>query len=79
MSNIINLIESNPEILSGKPVIKGTRISVAHILQCIASGMLVEDILRGYPHLTRKGVLAAISYAAKELQGEEVYPVMTVK
>ncbi|MEW6558148.1 MAG: DUF433 domain-containing protein [Elusimicrobiota bacterium] len=79
MANTINLIESKPEILSGKPVIKGTRVSVAFILQCIASGMSVEDILKGHPHLTRKGVLSAIEYAAKELQGDEVYPVITVK
>lgn len=79
MVNKVGLIECNPEILCGKPVIKGTRISVAHILQCLASGMTVEEILKGYPHLTHEGVMAAIEYAAKELQGEEVYTVETIK
>lgn len=49
-----SLIVCNPKILNSKPVIKGTRISVALILQNIASGMSKEDILRGYPTLTKK-------------------------
>ena len=79
MNNNMNLIECNPEILSGKPVIKGTRISVAFILQCLASGMTVKDILKGYSHLTQEGVMAAIEYASRELQGEENYPIETAK
>ncbi len=67
-----NLIVTDPEILSGKPIIKGTRISVALILQCIASGMTKEDILRGYPTLTLEGLEAALDFAARQFQGEEV-------
>lgn len=66
------LIVSDPGILNGKPIVKGTRISVALILQCIASGMTKEDILRGYPTLTREGLEAALDYAARQFQGEEV-------
>jgi uncharacterized protein (DUF433 family) len=66
------LIISDPEILNGKPIVKGTRISVALILQCIASGMTKEDILRGYPTLTREGLEAALDFAARQFQGEEV-------
>jgi uncharacterized protein (DUF433 family) len=66
------LITSDPEILNGKPIVKGTRISVALILQCIASGMTREDILRGYPTLTREGLEAALDFAARQFQGEEV-------
>jgi uncharacterized protein (DUF433 family) len=66
------LIISDPEILNGKPIVKGTRISVALILQCIASGMIKEDILRGYPTLTREGLDAALDFAARQFQGEEV-------
>jgi len=44
-----NLIVTDPEILNGKPIVKGTRISVAPILQCIASGMTKEEILGGHP------------------------------
>lgn len=54
------LIECNPKVLSGKPVIKGTRLSVAYVLQCIASGMTIDDILRGHPHLTQEGIMAAL-------------------
>jgi len=66
------LIISDPEILSGKPIVKGTRISVALILQCVASGMTKEDILRGYPTLTREGLEAALDFAVRQFQGEEV-------
>jgi uncharacterized protein (DUF433 family) len=66
------LIISDPEILNGKPIVKGTRISVALILQCIASGMTKEDILRGYPTLTQEGLEAALDFAARQFQGEEV-------
>lgn len=67
-------IVSNPKVLGGKPVVRGTRISVSFILQCLASGMTVDDILRGYPHLTREGVLAAIDYAARAMENERVLP-----
>lgn len=66
------LIICDPEILSGKPVVKGTRISVALILQCLASGMTREEILRGYPTLTEEGLHSALDYAARQFQGEEV-------
>jgi len=67
-----NLIICDPEILNGKPVIKGTRISVALILQCLASGMTRDDIVRGYPTVTRDGIDAALDFAARQFQGEEV-------
>ena len=66
------LIVYDPDILNGKPIVKGTRISVALILQCIASGMTKEDILRGYPTLTPEGLEAALDFAARQFQGEEV-------
>jgi uncharacterized protein (DUF433 family) len=67
-----SLIICDPEILNGKPIIKGTRISVALILQCLASGMTREDILRGYPTVTKEGIDAALGFAARQFQGEEV-------
>lgn len=66
-----DLIVCNPSILNGKPVVKGTRISVALILQCIASGMSTDDILLGYPTLNREGLEAALDFAARQFQGEE--------
>jgi len=67
-----DLIVCDPKILNGKPIIKGTRISVALILQNIASGMTREEILRGYPTLTKEGLDAALDFAARQFQGEEV-------
>ncbi len=66
------LIVCDPEILNGKPIVKGTRISVALIIQCIASGMTKEDILRGYPTLTQEGLEAALDFAARQFEGEEI-------
>ena len=60
-----NRIEVNPDVLVGKPVIKGTRISVELILDRLADGWSMEDILASYPHLTREDVLAAIAFAAE--------------
>lgn len=65
-------IVCDPRILNGKPIVKGTRVSVALILQNIASGMTVEDILHGYPTLTKEGLDAALDFAARQFQGEEV-------
>lgn len=56
-------IISDSKILGGKPVIIGTRISVELILDRIASGMSVKEILKDYPHLTTGQIQAAISYA----------------
>ena len=67
-------IISNPRILSGKPVIAGTRISVELILDRVASGMSVKDILKDYPHLTTKQIQAAISYARSLVIKKSPYP-----
>lgn len=67
-----NRIVVNPGVLSGKPVIRGTRISVEFILQLLASGMDTERILHEYPHLKKLDILAAIEYAAKALKHEEI-------
>ena len=53
-------ITYNPEILGGKPIIKGTRISVEFVLELLASGMTVDEILEEYPKLTRKDILAVL-------------------
>jgi len=75
MVKINEYIIADSKILGGKPVIKGTRISVAFILQLLASGMSVEDILKGYPHLTREAILAAIDYAADTIEHERIVEV----
>ncbi len=62
-----NLIQSDPAIMMGKPVIAGTRITVELILEKLAAGEAVEQILEAHPRLTRESVLAALEYAARNL------------
>ena len=57
-------IEINPDIMFGKPVIKGTRITVEQILRKLAGGMTVEEIVTDHPHLKREDILAAQEFAA---------------
>ncbi len=65
-------IVSNPGILGGKPVIRGTRISVEVILELFASGASYQDILAAYPHLTAEDIKAALRYASHFLKNEVV-------
>jgi uncharacterized protein (DUF433 family) len=69
-----NLIESNPDVMMGKPVIKGTRITVELILEKLAAGEAIEQILESHPRLTREGVLAALDFAAKAIRADIIYP-----
>jgi len=66
------------EVLSGKPIIDGTRISVEFVLELLSSGMSIDDILKEYPHLSREDVLTALKYATNVLQNEEVYNIIKV-
>ena len=68
------MIIADPKIMVGKPVIKGTRITVEHILEEMAAGMTIEDILREYPHLTREGVQGALRFAAESVSYDKAYP-----
>jgi uncharacterized protein (DUF433 family) len=68
------LIQSDPSIMMGKPVIKGTRITVELILEKLAAGETVEQILDAHPRLTKEAVLAALDFAAKVLKADVVYP-----
>ena len=63
-------IVSNPDILVGKPSVKGTRISVELILGWLANGWSHEMILDSYPHLVRDDILAALAFAAEMLREE---------
>ena len=59
-------IEINPEIRFGKPVIKGTRITVYDVLQWLASGMGHNEIIEDFPQLSEKQILACLAYAANK-------------
>ncbi len=67
-------IESNPQVMMGKPVIKGTRITVESILEKLAAGQQIEQILEAHPRLTRASVLAAIDFGARALRADVIYP-----
>ena len=64
-------ITMDPEVLSGKPVIKGTRIPVYLIIELLANGMTEKEILKQYPTLKKQDIKAALVYASKCLENEE--------
>ena len=68
------MIVSDPNIMMGKPVVVGTRITVELILDKLAAGETVEQILEAHPRLTHEGIQAAIAFAADVLKGDVVYP-----
>ena len=63
-------IAANPKILGGKPIIKGTRISVEHVLSLLASNVTEEEILEDYTHITREDIQACLRYAAYSMKNE---------
>ncbi len=63
-----------PNVLVGKPVIKGTRLSVEFVIDLMAQGWSEREILTNYPGLTREDIQACLSYASAVLQAETVYP-----
>lgn len=68
------LIQSDPSIMMGKPVVAGTRITVELILEKLAAGENVEQILAAHPRLTEEGIRAALAFAAEVLRADVVYP-----
>jgi len=72
MNNLLERIEINPKIMFGKPVIKGTRITVETILKKLSQDISIDEILRDYPHLNREDIYSALEYAAESLGTEEV-------
>lgn len=69
------LIESNPNIMMGKPVIKGTRLTVELILEKLAAGETFDQLLDAYPRLTPQAIYAALRFAAQVLKADVVYPI----
>ncbi len=68
-------IQSDPSVMMGKPVVAGTRITVELILDKLSSGDTIEEVVEAHPRLTRESVLAALSFAARALRADVVYPV----
>jgi uncharacterized protein (DUF433 family) len=72
-------IISDPNIMMGKPVVAGTRITVELILEKLSAGETIEQIIISHPNLTRQGIQAALNFAAKALKADVVYPVTDSK
>lgn len=66
-------IHSDPAILSGKPVVKGTRLSVEFLLGLFAAGWTEEQVLKGYPNLTRESLRAVFAFAAESTRDERAF------
>lgn len=68
-------ITFNPNIFGGKPIIRGRRLAVEHILGMLAAGDTIENILEGYPWLEREDVLACLVFARRVVGHERVEPI----
>ena len=75
MENWQDRIALDPQVLVGKPVVKGTRLAVEFIIDLLAQGWPEAEILRNYPGLTHEDVQACLAYASATLRAEKVYPV----
>ncbi len=69
-----NLIIVDPKIMMGKPLIAGTRITVELILDKLAAGETVEQIMKDYPQISRDAILAAISFASDAMKATTTHP-----
>jgi uncharacterized protein (DUF433 family) len=71
-------VVSDPAIMMGKPVISGTRITVELVLEKLAAGETIEQILEAHPRLTKESIQEALSFAAKALKADVIYPISEV-
>lgn len=76
-TELLKRITFNPEIFGGKPIIRGMRIAVEHILGMLASGSTVEEILEGYPFLEKEDIQACLVYAHRLTSHERFEPAIT--
>lgn len=72
--NVQAWISADPAVMLGKPVVAGTRVTVESILERLAGGETVEEMVASHPKLNREAILAALEYAALSLGGEVTYP-----
>jgi uncharacterized protein (DUF433 family) len=70
-------IEFNPQVLLGKPVIKGTRLGVDFILGLLAQGWTETQVLENYPQLNHEHILAVLSYAHERIESDKTFPLAT--
>ena len=73
--SLISRISIDPNVCHGKPIIRGMRYTVSSMLELLASGMTIEEILEDYEDLEREDLLACLEYAAKISQTKTVFPI----
>jgi uncharacterized protein (DUF433 family) len=74
-NTLLSRIEINPKVLTGKPIIRGLRISVDQILKSLAAEIKTEELLSEYPDLEIEDIKACLLYAAQLVEEERVYPI----
>ena len=77
-NKLLQRITYNPGIFGGKPIIRGKRLAVEHILGMLAAGDTVETILEGYPFIDHDDILACLAYAHSVVSSERFEPLPTV-
>lgn len=75
-NQLLQRITVNPEIFGGKPIIRGRRLAVEHVLGMLAAGDSLETLLSGYPWLEREDVLACLAYAHRVVEHERIEPLL---
>ena len=71
-------IEINPEVMTGKPVIKGTRLTVDHVIELLAEGWTAAQVTEEYPGITVEDISGCLAYASAVIKNEKVYPARAV-
>lgn len=75
MENVLNRITTNPEICHGKPTIRGLRYPVENMLELLASGMTIDELIMDYPDLEKEDFLACLNYASKLVHIKSIHKV----
>lgn len=73
MENLLHRITIDPEICHGKPTIRGLRYPVENMLELLASGMTIEELIEDYPDLEREDFLACLEYASKLVHVKSIH------
>lgn len=75
-ANILDRITVNAKIFGGKPIVRGRRVAVEHVLGMLTGGDSIETVLQGYPWMEREDVLACLEYAHKLVEHERIEPLL---
>lgn len=76
-AQLLARITTNPAIFTGKPIVRGRRLAVEHVLAMLAAGDATEDLLAAYPWLEREDILACLAYARRVVGHERVDPALS--